>query len=65
MAKYKDSNPVAGASKGGGMKNVDGRENGSAYNKQDKAAFDAKHTWDPNEGAPKLPGKGGLEEGAY
>lgn len=65
MAKYKDSNPVAGASKGGGKKNNDGRENGSAYDKQQKAKFDPKLTSMPNEGAPKLPQKGGLEEGAY
>lgn len=62
---YKDSNPNAGAGKGGGKKNVDGRIDGAAYNKQQKAAFDAQKTYDPNESIKKLPQVSGLEEGAY
>jgi len=54
MGKYSDSNPVAGAKAGGGMKNDDGRENGSSYNSDEKPSMSAKHTFDPNEDAPKL-----------
>jgi hypothetical protein len=65
VAKYSDSNPVAGAKSAKGMKNEDGRIGGAKYNKQDKAKMDAKQTYDPNADVPHLPGRPGLEKGAY
>lgn len=68
MSGMPDSSPSSGAKKGGGRKNVDGREGGEKYNKQEKAPFDPKLTYSPNEDVKKLnDGKDmeGKEEGAY
>lgn len=68
MSGMPDSSPSSGSKKGGGMKNVDGRENGAAYNKQVKAPFDPKLTFAPNEDVKQINGgkdRPGLEEGAY
>lgn len=66
MASQKDSNPNVGGSKGGGMKNVDGREMGSAYNKQNKPDFKPKDgTGDINSDVPSIGHTPGLETGAY
>ncbi len=56
MSSYKDASPNSGAKKKGGMKNQDGREGAKAAG---KAAFNDKSVDSmPNEGAPKLSGKG-------
>lgn len=49
-SSYKDANPNAGASAGGGMKNDDGREKGEGG----AVSMNPKHTFDPNEDAPRL-----------
>ena len=55
-SSYKDSSPNAGSKKKGGMKNEDGREGAKAAS---KPAFNDKSVGvEPNEGAPKLSGKG-------
>jgi hypothetical protein len=64
-SSHKDSSPNIGARAAKGMKNEDGRENGSAYNKKDKAPFSPKHTFDPNEDASQLNGgkdRAGLQD---
>lgn len=55
---YKDSSPSAGASKGGGMENDDGREMGKDYSNKNKseAAPAMKKTFDPNEDVSLLDG---------
>lgn len=65
-----DSSPSSGAKGRTGLtlKNVDGREGGEKYNKQEKAKFDPKLTYAPNEDLRQLNGgkdREGLEEGAY
>lgn len=56
MSNYKDSSPNSGAKKKGGMKNNDGREGSKAAS---KPAFNDKAVDSmPNEGAPRLSGKG-------
>lgn len=67
-SSYKDSSPNAGAKKGGGMKNNDGRIDGHKYDKQDKAkgaGMSSKETFSPNDDVKSLPGRTGKEEGAY
>ncbi len=55
MSSYKDASPNSGAKKKGGMKNQDGREGP----KKGEASFKDKSVGvEPNEGAPKLSGKG-------
>lgn len=70
MSGMPDSSPSSGSKSKGGktLKNVDGREGGEKYNKQDKAAFDPKLTFSPNEDVKQLNGgknRPGKEEGAY
>ena len=62
-SSYKDANPNAEASKAGGEKNEDGRLKGGEYSsaKSETAGFDPKHTFDPNDGAPKLGQRPGAE----
>ena len=56
-SSYKDSSPNSGAKSKGGMKNKDGRM-GPHYGPK-SAAFNDKNVGTmPNEGAPKLTGKG-------
>ncbi len=61
-SSYKDANPEAGASAGGGEKNNDGREKGSEYNSSKDAPMNATHTFDPNQDAPKLGQRPGAED---
>ena len=68
MSGMPDSSPSSGSKKAKGMKNVDGREGGEKYNKQDKAKFDPKLTFSPNEDVKQINGgknRPGKEEGAY
>lgn len=69
MSGMPDSSPSSGSKKAGkSLKNVDGREGGEKYNKQDKAPFDPKLTFSPNEDVKQLNGgknRPGKEEGAY
>lgn len=68
MSGMPDSSPSSGSKKANGMKNEDGREGGSKYNKQEKAKFDPKLTFAPNEDVKQINGgknRVGKEEGAY
>lgn len=60
MSGMPDSSPSSGSKKGGGMKNVDGREGGAGWNSdKSKASFSDKAVDSmPNEGAPTLGSKG-------
>ena len=61
MSGYKDASPSKGGSPKGpgvgpGMKNVDGREMGSSYSKNEKPVLNAKLAFSPNEDAPQING---------
>jgi hypothetical protein len=67
MAKQPDVNNSKSSKPAKGMKNEDGREGGSKYNGQNKAAFSPKDCGvEPNNDSKPLDGKRkGLETGAY
>lgn len=62
--------PTDAASKEGskspkGMKNNDGRLDGSQYDSQHKATANFKETYSPNDDVKELGSEPGAEEGAY
>jgi hypothetical protein len=60
-ASQDDSNPNRGGKSAKGMKNNDGRVDGSAWDSQHKAKASFKETFSPNDDARQLPQVGGVQ----